>query len=92
MTTVANPVLRGFHPDPCFCQAHGKYYLATSTFQWVPAVSLFESEDLITWTPLGGALPNLDLRGIPDSAGVWAPDLSYDEASDCFWLTYTIAR
>ena len=92
MTTIANPILRGFHPDPCLCQAHGRYYLATSTFQWVPAVSLYESEDLVTWTPLGGALPNLDLRGIPDSAGVWAPDLSYDEASDCFWLTYTIAR
>lgn len=91
MTKVANPVLRGFHPDPCLCQAHGKYYLATSTFQWVPAVSIYESDDLIEWKPLGGALPNLDLRGVPDSAGVWAPDLSYDEASDLFWLTYTIA-
>ena len=91
MTTVANPVLRGFHPDPCLCQAHGKYYLATSTFQWVPAVSLYESDDLISWRPLGGALPDLDLRGVPDSAGVWAPDLTYDETSGLFWLTYTIA-
>ena len=91
MTTIANPVLRGFHPDPCLCQAHGKYYLATSTFQWVPAVSLYESDDLIEWRPLGGALPDLDLRGVPDSAGVWAPDLTYDEASERFWLTYTIA-
>ena len=91
MTTVANPVLRGFHPDPCLCQAHGKYYLATSTFQWVPAVSIYESDDLIEWRSLGGALPDLDLRGVPDSAGVWAPDLTYDEASDRFWLTYTVA-
>lgn len=91
MTMITNPVLRGFNPDPCLCQAHGKYYLATSTFQWVPAVSLYESDDLIEWKPLGGALPDLDLRGIPDSAGVWAPDLTYDEVSDRFWLTYTIA-
>lgn len=91
MTTVANPVLRGFHPDPCLCQAHGKYYLATSTFQWVPAVSLYESDDLISWQALGGALPDLDLRGVPDSAGVWAPDLTFDEMSGLFWLTYTIA-
>lgn len=91
MTMIANPVLRGFHPDPCLCQAHGKYYLATSTFQWVPAVSIYESDDLIEWRSLGGALPDLDLRGVPDSAGVWAPDLTYDEASDRFWLTYTVA-
>lgn len=91
MTTIANPVLRGFHPDPCLCQAHGKYYLATSTFQWVPAVSLYESDDLITWHSIGGALPDLDLRGVRDSAGVWAPDLSYDETNNLFWLTYTIA-
>lgn len=91
MTMITNPVLRGFNPDPCLCQAHGKYYLATSTFQWMPAVSLYESDDLIEWKPLGGALPDLDLRGIPDSAGVWAPDLTYDEVSDRFWLTYTIA-
>lgn len=91
MTTIANPVLRGVHPDPCLCQAHGKYYLATSTFQWVPAVSLYESDDLITWHSIGGALPDLDLRGVRDSAGVWAPDLSYDETNNLFWLTYTIA-
>ena len=91
MTTLVNPVLRGFNPDPCLCQAHGKYYLVTSTFQWVPAVSIYESDDLIAWKSLGGALPNLDLRGVPDSAGVWAPDLSYDEVNDQFWLTYTIA-
>ena len=92
MTRVANPVLRGFHPDPCLCRARGKYYLATSTFQWVPAVSLYESDDLVEWRPLGGALRNIDLRGVPDSAGIWAPDLSYDEKSGLFWLAYTVAR
>lgn len=89
---VQNPILRGWHPDPCFCSARGKYYLATSTFQWVPGVSLYESDDLVVWKSVGGALPDLDLRGIPDSAGVWAPDLTYDEESGLFWLVYTIAK
>ena len=89
---VQNPVLPGFHPDPCLCAAHGRYYLATSTFQWVPGVSLYESSDLAHWTCVGGALTGLDLRGIPDSAGVWAPDLTFDEASGRFWLTYTVAK
>jgi xylan 1,4-beta-xylosidase len=88
---IENPILRGFHPDPCLCRAHGKYYLATSTFQWLPGVSLYESEDLVSWRSVGGALEELDLRGVPDSAGVWAPDLTFDEASGLFWLVYTVA-
>ena len=90
MKAIVNPILRGFHPDPCLCEARGKYYLATSTFQWLPAVSLYESSDLVEWSPVGGALPELDLRGIPDSAGVWAPDLTFD--GERFWLVYTVAR
>ena len=89
---VQNPILRGFHPDPCFAAAHGKYYLATSTFQWLPGVSLYESDDLVTWRSVGGALESLDLRGIPDSAGVWAPDLTFDEETGLFWLVYTVAK
>ena len=89
---IQNPILRGFHPDPCFCKAHGKYYLATSTFQWLPGVSLYESDDLVNWYSVGGALDGLDLRGIPDSAGVWAPDLTFDEETGLFWLVYTVAK
>lgn len=90
--TFENPILRGFHPDPCLCRAHGRYYLATSTFQWLPGVSLYASDDLVRWECVGGALAGLDLRGVPDSAGVWAPDLTFDEESGRFWLTYTVCR
>lgn len=89
---VENPILRGFHPDPCLCRAHGRYYLATSTFQWLPGVSLYASDDLVRWECVGGALTGLDLRGVPDSAGVWAPDLTFDAESGRFWLTYTVCR
>ena len=87
---VSNPILPGFNPDPCLCAAQGRYYLATSTFQWLPGVSLYESDDLAHWHCVGGALHGLDLRGIPDSAGVWAPDLTFD--GERFWLVYTIAK
>lgn len=90
--SVENPILRGFHPDPCLCRAQGRYYLATSTFQWLPGVSLYASDDLMRWESVGGALAGLDLRGVPDSAGVWAPDLTYDDATGRFWLTYTVCR
>lgn len=85
-----NPILTGFHPDPCICHAKGKYYLVTSTFEWYPGISLYESDDLINWTSKGGILKNLDLEGIPDSAGVWAPSLTYD--GEKFYLLYTICH
>ncbi len=87
---IHNPVLTGFHPDPCICKAQGKYYMITSTFEWFPGVSLYESDDLVTWTPKGGILDKIDLRGIPDSGGIWAPALSYDNGT--FYLVYTISR
>lgn len=67
---VKNPILRGFHPDPCICKAKNKYYLITSTFEWLPGVSLYESEDLVNWKSKGGILQFLNLEGIPDSAGI----------------------
>lgn len=85
-----NPILTGFHPDPCICRANGKYYLVTSTFEWYPGVSLYESEDLINWKCRGGILKKLNLEGIPDSAGIWAPSLTYD--GEKFYLIYTVCR
>lgn len=90
MGKIVNPILKGFHPDPCICRAQGKYYLITSTFEWLPGVSLYESEDLVNWKSKGGLLKDLDLAGIPDSAGIWAPALSYDNGT--FYLIYTISR
>ncbi len=90
MTKATNPILTGFHPDPCICRAKGRYYLITSTFEWYPGIALYESEDLIHWQSKGGILHDLNLRGIPDSAGVWAPALTYD--GNRFCLMYTIAK
>ena len=87
---ITNPILRGFHPDPCICKAKDTYYLITSTFEWLPGVSLYESKDLINWKSKGGILQNLTLEGIPDSAGIWAPALSYDNGT--FYLIYTICK
>lgn len=87
---IQNPILRGFHPDPCVCFALGKYYLVTSTFEWFPGITCYESEDLLHWHLVGGLLNEIDLRGIPDSAGIWAPSLSFDGKQ--FYLVYTIAK
>ena len=90
---INNPVLRGFNPDPSFLRVGDDYYLATSTFEWFPGVRLHHSKDLVHWRLIGHALRDLtrlDLRGVADSAGVWAPSLSWDAGR--FYLVYTNVR
>ncbi|SEN35495.1 xylan 1,4-beta-xylosidase [Actinacidiphila rubida] len=87
---IRNPVLTGFHPDPSVLRVGDDYYLATSTFEWHPGVRIHHSRDLVHWRPLPGALGEtrlLDLSGVPDSGGVWAPCLSY--AHGLFHLVFT---
>ncbi|WP_460796321.1 family 43 glycosylhydrolase [Microbacterium sp. GXF0217] len=86
---VRNPILRGFTPDPSVLRVGDDYYIATSTFEYHPAVRLHHSTDLRSWHVVGHAL-ELDLRGVPDSGGVWAPSLSHAEGK--FWLAYSIVR
>ncbi|EGJ73017.1 putative glycosyl hydrolase [Streptomyces sp. Tu6071] len=88
--TISNPVLAGFHPDPSLLRVGADYYLATSTFEWLPGVTLHHSRDLVHWRTLGGVLGEerlLDLVGVPDSGGVWAPCLSY--ADGTYYLVYS---
>lgn len=90
---IENPVLPGFHPDPSFLRVGDDYYLASSTFEWFPGVRIHHSRDLVNWRLLGHALTRrsqVELRGVVDSGGVWAPSLSYADGQ--FWLVYTNVR
>ncbi len=90
MATIVNPILPGFNPDPAFCRVGEDYYIATSTFEWFPGVQIHHSRDLVHWRLAGRPLTRaaqLDMRGDPDSCGVWAPALTY--ADGLFWLIYT---
>jgi xylan 1,4-beta-xylosidase len=87
-----NPILPGFNPDPSICRAGDDFYIATSSFQWWPGVPIYHSRDLRHWELVSYALTDpahLDLRRIGDSAGIWAPCLSY--ADGLFWLIFTVA-
>lgn len=87
---ITNPILPGFNPDPSICRVGNDYYIATSTFEWYPGVQIHHSSDLVNWKlikrPLDRA-SQLDMRGNPDSCGIWAPCLSH--ADGMFWLVYT---
>jgi xylan 1,4-beta-xylosidase len=87
---VTNPILPGFNPDPSILRVGEDYYIATSTFEWFPGVQIHHSRDLANWELVTRPLnrkAQLDMRGDPDSCGVWAPCLSHD--GERFWLVYT---
>lgn len=87
---IRNPILRGFNPDPSIVRVGADYYIATSTFEWFPGVQIHHSRDLVHWRlisrPLNRA-SQLNMLGVPDSCGVWAPCLTY--ADGLFHLIYT---
>jgi xylan 1,4-beta-xylosidase len=88
--TIHNPVLKGFNPDPSILRVGDDYYIATSTFEWYPGVQIHHSRDLVHWRLLTRPLrraSQLDMRGDPDSCGIWAPCLTY--ADGLFHLIYT---
>ncbi|AZP03539.1 glycoside hydrolase family 43 protein [Jeotgalibaca ciconiae] len=87
---IMNPILKGFNPDPSMCRVGEDYYIATSTFEWFPGVQIHHSKDLVNWQLVSQPLNTtdlLDMRGNPDSGGVWAPQLSYQDGK--FWLIYS---
>ncbi len=90
MKYIENPILKGFNPDPSICRVGDDYYIATSTFEWFPGVQIHHSKDLKNWKVIAQPLnrkSQLNLQGVPDSCGVWAPCLSY--ANGIFYLVYT---
>jgi xylan 1,4-beta-xylosidase len=88
-----NPILRGFNPDPSICRVGEDYFIATSTFEWFPGVQIHHSRDLENWTFRARPLNRpglLNLLGVPDSCGVWAPCLSCH--GGLFYLCYTVVN
>ena len=88
--TIKNPILKGFNPDPSIIRVGEDYFIATSTFEWFPGVQIHHSKDLVNWKLIARPLnrkSQLDMLGVPDSCGVWAPCLSYHE--NTYYLVYS---
>ncbi|MBR3404183.1 MAG: glycoside hydrolase family 43 protein [Firmicutes bacterium] len=92
---ILNPILPGFHSDPCLCARGDDYYLACSTFEWFPGIPVYHSKDLKHWelqTHLLRDAEELSLRGLPSAKGIWAPCLSWCEEDQHFYLVYGVMR
>lgn len=87
---IVNPILPGFNPDPSILRVGNDYFIATSTFEWFPGVQIHHSKDLVNWKLIAHPLnrtSQLNMAGNPNSCGIWAPCLSYNNGT--FYLIYT---
>lgn len=87
---IKNPVLTGFHPDPSMICVDGTFYIANSTFEYFPGVTISKSKDLANWESVKAPLDTtgmLNMLGNPKSGGIWAPCLSYNNGF--FYLAFT---
>lgn len=90
MSMIQNPVLKGFNPDPSMLRVGDDFYIAVSTFEWFPGVVIYHSTDMKNWRQVARPLNRvelLDMKGNPDSGGVWAPQLSYADGK--FYLIFS---
>ncbi|MCR2806864.1 glycoside hydrolase family 43 protein [Paenibacillus soyae] len=85
---IQNPVLPGFNPDPCMIRVDDVYYIAVSTFEWLPGVRVYESRNLAEWSYCTDILTReVNLQGNPKNCSIWAPQLSFHDG--LFYLMYT---
>ena len=65
-TTVR--ILEGDNSDPSIVRYGKSYYLVHSSFIYTPGLVVYQSDDLINWTPCSTVLSTF-------TGDIWAPDI-----------------
>lgn len=87
-----SPVLQGCYPDPSITRKGNDYYLVNSSFSMVPGVPIFHSNDLVNWKQIGHVLDRpsqLKVEKAGISAGIYAPDIKYNQYNNTFYMITT---
>lgn len=80
VTSYQNPIIRGMHPDPSVVRVKDTYYLANSTFEYYPGVTVMTSKDLLNWKTMDGVATvpeQADLRKSKSNEGIFAANIRY---------------
>ncbi|MDT9605755.1 family 43 glycosylhydrolase [Lactobacillus johnsonii] len=77
-----NPIIRGMRPDPSVVRVNNRYYLANSTFEYYPGITISTSDDLLNWKTLGGVAvepEQADLRKSKSNEGIFAANIRFHD-------------
>jgi xylan 1,4-beta-xylosidase len=90
-TTLVNPILTGFYPDPSIVRVGADYYLVNSTFSYFPGIPVFHSKDLKNWKQIGNVISRtsqMNFVGDRVTRGLFAPAIDYHKGT--YYLTCTL--
>ena len=80
--TFMNPILSGDYPDPAIMRDGEDYYMTHSAFDYLPALTVFHSTDLVNWEPISYVYISYLGSG-------WAPDICKHDGK--YYIYFTIA-
>lgn len=74
-----NPILSADYSDPDVIKVDGGYYLASSSFNYIPGVPILYSKDLVHFKIVNYVIKKLPsfYNKVRVSNGAWAPSLNY---------------
>src|SRR6478609_8956945 len=87
-----NPAISGFYPDPSVVKVGDDYYLANSTFEYLPGIPVLHSTDLVSWELVGHVVERpgqLASDNSPTNGGAWAPTIRHRDG--VFYVVVTDA-
>ncbi|BDZ63933.1 glycoside hydrolase family 43 protein [Agromyces mangrovi Wang et al. 2018] len=95
MTTLHNPLLNGFHPDPSVVRVGDEWFLATSSFEYLPGIPIHRSTDFETWELVGHVATRpgqLGVETVPTGGGAWAPTIRHHDGRFHLVITDAMGR
>ena len=90
-TTLINPILAGFYPDPSVLKVESDYYLINSTFAYFPGIPVFHSKDLKNWKQIGNVInrpSQMNFMGHRMTRGLFAPAIDFNNGT--YYVTCTL--
>jgi beta-xylosidase len=95
MTTLHNPLINGFHPDPSVVRVGDEWFLATSTFEYLPGIPIHRSTDFENWELIGHVATRpgqLAVEDVPTAGGAWAPTIRHRDGVFHLVITDAMGR
>lgn len=92
---LPNPLIPGFNPDPSIVRVGEDYYLATSTFEYLPGIPVYHSKDLVNWNLIGHVVTRetqLASAEVPTNGGAWAPTIRFHDGQFYVAVTDALGR
>ncbi|WP_375448560.1 glycoside hydrolase family 43 protein [uncultured Fibrella sp.] len=89
-TTLVNPILTGFYPDPSIVRVGADYYSVHSTFSYFPGLPIMHSRDLKNWKQIGNVInrpSQMEFMGERMTRGLFAPAITYYKGT--YYVTCT---